>query len=185
MERFVLFIITVLLLVGCRTNKAVSQRPTAETDEQMADSVKYAQVKEAFINGEFVFRITRRMNKGHSDFAYDNRFKHKTDEATSPTECYIVVTGGKIFYNTGISNNFPNGSSGMLKDLKYSSVAKKKEIVLTASDDKFYKSIFMSLTGNSDMATAVLRDGKKSECIFYGYIEPLDQTAPLNLYEYY
>ncbi len=35
------------------------------------------------------------------------------------------------------------------------------------------------------MATAVLRDGKKSECIFYGYIEPLDQTAPLNLYEYY
>ena len=137
MERFVLFIITVLLLVGCRTNKAVSQRPTAETDEQMADSVKYAQVKEAFINGEFVFRITRRMNKGHSDFAYDNRFKHKTDEATSPTECYIVVSGGKIFYNTGISNNFPNGSSGMLKDLKYSSVAKKKRSCLLLQTTSF------------------------------------------------
>lgn len=160
-----------MLLGGCRITKESIAQSTMTTAKQRTDSTKYAKVTDAFLNGEFVFKINR-----------------KGDKKVDPTDNNIVISNGMFHYqyvkyaNMDLPGIFQGSGqppikieSGKIHEVKESYDAKKKIFTIHYRNAVTWRDVSLSLFENSDKAFGYLGSSYYIE----GWIEPLDgSTVP-------
>lgn len=122
LRHLAIVVMAMMLLGGCRITKESIAQSTMTTAKQRTDSTKYAKVTDAFLNGEFVFKINR-----------------KGDKKVDPTDNNIVISNGMFHYqyvkyaNMDLPGIFQGSGqppikieSGKIHEVKESYDAKKK-----------------------------------------------------------
>ena len=158
MKQIILIILSVVALAGCHTGKSAAEGAAEKRAKFVADSVKYEAVKDAFIKGEFVFKINRENNT-----------------TVIPTENWIIFSDGKIRKQYTLTKGPAISWAGEIRGREMTYNPKKKTITLKVEIIGGY--IFkLTLYENSDKAYGDKID-LSSTSLYEGWIEPLNDAS--------
>ena len=158
-------ILSLIVLTGCNTGKSAAEGAAEKRAKFVADSVKYAAVKDAFTKGEFVFKISKM--DGKSVNAADN---------------WLLFSDGRVRYQIKRIEGMEQpvrSSIGDINDLKQTSDSKKKTVTLTGSVKNVFQIFSVTLFEGSDKADGYI---EPTGNVFYvkrtieGWIEPLNDA---------
>lgn len=170
MRVIVVFLLGLCALSGCRSGQAVAKPADKDTEISQADSIKYEEVKEAFLNRDFVFKISR-----------------EGDDNVNATDHFIVVHKGRGSYQYFSSVNSslasprdyvaptPKLIEGELTDIKTSNKSREYYQLSFRLKVHFPQSgahINIRLYKNSDQAYGLI-----GATPVEGWIEPYDKAT--------
>ena len=168
MKQIILIILSVLVLNGCHTGKITTNLSAEKRDKSVADSIKYAAVKDAFTKGEFVFKISN--IDGKSVNAADN---------------WLLFSDGRVRYQTVRFTGMepPYSKIGDINGMELTHDPKKKTITMTGSAKNVFQIFTVTLFEGSDKADGHIEPIESTGKISYinrtieGWIEPLNDAT--------
>ena len=154
MKQIILFILSLVTLVGCHTGKTAAEHAAEKRAKFVSDSIKYEAVKDAFMRREFVFKVDRQWGT-----------------KVNPQDYWMLFSGEEAMYQ-GHSNPriSPQAAMGTISDYKYTYNEKKKTITLTGSVRFLMYYFSITLFEGSDKAYGYFW---QPDHTVEGWIEPL------------
>ena len=159
MRGIVLFMLALVALAGCRTGKTATENAVEKLAKSTADSIKYAAVKDAFLNREFVFKFSRIGGTKVDPLENWVRFSDKEIWIQQTTS---HMPASKLYKN------------GLLRKYEFTSNPKKGTVTMTVTEtNKFILYLSLTLFENSDKAYGYFDE---PITLVEGWIEPISNA---------
>lgn len=158
MRALLIMLLSMLLMGACHSGKSITERAIEKQGQQMADSIKYAKVREAFVTRQFVFKLNRKRNA-----------------IAPPSSNYIKLDDTTIWYQDEVMRRMPpiQMKSGKITSLTQTSDTIKKTITLSGCDTRIFSYFSITLYEGSNKAFGYLW---QPSYLVEGWIEPLDEA---------